>query len=101
MRRTVCFGGRANDDVGYLVGMARIQRWTRQAPAATLLPKTALPSTDEATRATHRYSVMSYEVLKKRLDAGQVVIIDGGTGTELQRRGVHGSRRLVRSCHAR
>jgi methionine synthase I (cobalamin-dependent) len=31
---------------------------------------------------------MSYEALKKRLDAGDVVILDGGTGTELQRRGV-------------
>lgn len=30
---------------------------------------------------------MSYEALKKRLDAGYVVILDGGTGTELQRRG--------------
>ncbi len=31
---------------------------------------------------------MSYEALKRRLDAGHVVILDGGTGTELQRRGV-------------
>ena len=31
---------------------------------------------------------MSYEALKKRLDTGHVVILDGGTGTELQRRGV-------------
>jgi homocysteine S-methyltransferase len=31
---------------------------------------------------------MSYEALKKRLDAGHVVILDGGTGTELQRCGV-------------
>jgi methionine synthase I (cobalamin-dependent) len=31
---------------------------------------------------------MSYDALKKRLDAGHVVILDGGTGTELQRRGV-------------
>ncbi len=32
--------------------------------------------------------MMPYEALKKRLDAGDVVILDGGTGTELQRRGV-------------
>ena len=31
---------------------------------------------------------MSYARLKKRLDAGEVVILDGATGTELQRRGV-------------
>ena len=30
---------------------------------------------------------MSYESLKVRLAAGEVVILDGGTGTELQRRG--------------
>ena len=31
---------------------------------------------------------MSYEKLKSRLDDGSVVILDGATGTELQRRGV-------------
>ncbi len=31
---------------------------------------------------------MSYANLKKRLDDGEVVILDGATGTELQRRGV-------------
>ncbi len=31
---------------------------------------------------------MSYANLKKRLDAGDIVILDGATGTELQRRGV-------------
>ena len=31
---------------------------------------------------------MSYRSIKKRLDSGGVVVIDGGTGTELQRRGV-------------
>ena len=30
---------------------------------------------------------MAYERLKQRLDAGEVVILDGATGTELQRRG--------------
>ena len=30
----------------------------------------------------------TYEQLQARLDAGEVVIMDGGTGTELQRRGV-------------
>ena len=30
---------------------------------------------------------MTYNHLKQRLDAGEVVIMDGGTGTELQRRG--------------
>lgn len=30
---------------------------------------------------------MSYAQLKKRLDAGEVIILDGATGTELQRRG--------------
>lgn len=31
---------------------------------------------------------MPYADLKKRLDAGDIVILDGGTGTELQRRGI-------------
>ena len=31
---------------------------------------------------------MVYDRLKRRLDAGEVVILDGATGTELQRRGV-------------
>lgn len=31
---------------------------------------------------------MSYAQLKRRLDAGEVVILDGATGTELQKRGV-------------
>lgn len=31
---------------------------------------------------------MAYERLKERLDAGGVVVLDGGTGTELQKRGV-------------
>lgn len=31
---------------------------------------------------------MSYSKLKKRLDDGEVVILDGATGTELQRRGI-------------
>jgi homocysteine S-methyltransferase len=31
---------------------------------------------------------MAYNRLKRRLDAGEVVILDGATGTELQRRGV-------------
>jgi homocysteine S-methyltransferase len=31
---------------------------------------------------------MSYEDLRNRLDAGDIVILDGATGTELQRRGV-------------
>ena len=30
---------------------------------------------------------MSYQDVKRRLDAGEIVVIDGGTGTELQRRG--------------
>ena len=30
---------------------------------------------------------MSYAQLKKRIDAGEVIILDGATGTELQRRG--------------
>ena len=30
---------------------------------------------------------MSYTHIKKRLDAGEVIILDGATGTELQRRG--------------
>ena len=30
---------------------------------------------------------MSYWQLKKRLDAGETLILDGATGTELQRRG--------------
>jgi homocysteine S-methyltransferase len=30
---------------------------------------------------------MSYPPLKQRLDAGQILILDGATGTELQRRG--------------
>ena len=30
---------------------------------------------------------MSYQDLKRRLDAGEIVVLDGGTGTELQRRG--------------
>ena len=30
---------------------------------------------------------MSYAQLKKRLDAGEVIVLDGATGTELQRRG--------------
>ncbi len=30
---------------------------------------------------------MAYNLLKQRLDAGEVVILDGATGTELQRRG--------------
>ena len=30
---------------------------------------------------------MSYQDLKRRLDAGEIIVIDGGTGTELQRRG--------------
>lgn len=30
---------------------------------------------------------MSYAHLKKRLDAGEVIVLDGATGTELQRRG--------------
>jgi S-methylmethionine-dependent homocysteine/selenocysteine methylase len=32
--------------------------------------------------------VTTYEQLQARLDAGEVIIMDGGTGTELQRRGV-------------
>jgi homocysteine S-methyltransferase len=31
---------------------------------------------------------MSYVQLKQRLDAGDVIVLDGGTGTELERRGV-------------
>ncbi len=31
---------------------------------------------------------MPYSTLKKRLDAGDIVVLDGATGTELQRRGV-------------
>ena len=31
---------------------------------------------------------MAYEQLKQRLDAGEIIILDGATGTELQRRGV-------------
>jgi methionine synthase I (cobalamin-dependent) len=31
--------------------------------------------------------MMAYDRLKKRLDAGQIVVLDGATGTELQRRG--------------
>ncbi len=31
---------------------------------------------------------MSYKQLKRRLDAGEVIVLDGATGTELQRRGV-------------
>ena len=31
---------------------------------------------------------MSYIQLKQRLDAGDVIVLDGGTGTELERRGV-------------
>lgn len=30
---------------------------------------------------------MSYQDIKRRLDAGEIVVLDGGTGTELQRRG--------------
>ena len=30
---------------------------------------------------------MSYPDIKRRLDAGEIVVLDGGTGTELQRRG--------------
>ncbi|GBL21191.1 homocysteine S-methyltransferase 2 [Acidimicrobiaceae bacterium] len=30
---------------------------------------------------------MSYQNIKRRLDAGEVIVLDGGTGTELQRRG--------------
>ena len=30
---------------------------------------------------------MSYQDVKRRLDAGEIVVLDGGTGTELQRRG--------------
>lgn len=30
---------------------------------------------------------MAYEALRRRLDAGRLVLLDGGTGTELQRRG--------------
>ena len=30
---------------------------------------------------------MSYDVLKQRLDAGDIIILDGGIGTELERRG--------------
>ena len=30
---------------------------------------------------------MSYHDVKQRLDAGEIIVIDGGTGTELQRRG--------------
>ena len=30
---------------------------------------------------------MSYLDVKRRLDAGEIVVLDGGTGTELQRRG--------------
>jgi len=31
---------------------------------------------------------MSYEEVGKRLDSGEIIILDGGTGTELERRGV-------------
>lgn len=31
---------------------------------------------------------MSYKQMKQRLDAGEVIVLDGATGTELQRRGV-------------
>ena len=30
---------------------------------------------------------MSYQEIKRRLDAGEIIVLDGGTGTELQRRG--------------
>ena len=30
---------------------------------------------------------MTYKNLKDRLDAGEIIVLDGGTGTELQRRG--------------
>ena len=30
---------------------------------------------------------MSYQDIKRRLDAGEIVVLDGGTGTELQQRG--------------
>jgi len=32
--------------------------------------------------------MMSYNIMKQRLDAGEVIVLDGGTGTELERRGV-------------
>ncbi|MFM9137185.1 MAG: hypothetical protein ACKOQZ_03380, partial [Actinomycetota bacterium] len=32
---------------------------------------------------------MSYAQLKQRLDSGEVIVLDGATGTELQRRGAH------------
>ena len=31
---------------------------------------------------------MSYKIMKQRLDAGEVIVLDGGTGTELERRGI-------------
>ena len=31
---------------------------------------------------------MGYKIIKKRLQNGGLVIMDGGTGTEMQRRGV-------------
>jgi homocysteine S-methyltransferase len=31
---------------------------------------------------------MSYNIMKQRLDAGEVIVLDGGTGTELERRGI-------------
>ena len=30
---------------------------------------------------------MNYQHIKKRLDAKDIIVLDGGTGTELQRRG--------------
>lgn len=43
---------------------------------------------DHASLATQGTQPMSYSDLMHRIDAGGVVILDGGTGTELERRGV-------------
>ena len=55
---------------------------------------------------------MTYATIKARLDAGEILILDGATGTELQRRGVEmspaawcgtatlGNDRLLQQIHA-
>ncbi len=43
---------------------------------------------DSTSRENGAVDVVTYEHIKRRLDSGQIIVLDGATGTELQRRGV-------------
>ena len=43
----------------------------------------------EKWRAIHAEARMGYEVIREKLTRGQTILLDGGMGTEILRRGVY------------